>query len=73
MGEYMKANGVPLHVIDEATAWLMRERFDTDAIKEDVNEDDIRSNQCGLLQHIAHSAMCNSIVSFHQKPKVHFN
>ena len=67
MGEYVKANGVPLDVIDKATAWLTKERFDSDAIKEDVKEDDISSKQCGLLQHIAHSAMCNSIVKFLQK------
>ena len=69
MIEYVRTEGVPLSVIERVVNWLNEQGFDTDAVKEDVNEHSLQNQQSSTALHIEYEPLCKHIVVFIDKTK----
>ena len=65
----MKRVDIPQHVIRDTADFLQREHFDTDAVKEDVNEQSVQNKECSLALQIEHAPLPQAILTFIQKAK----
>lgn len=72
MMDYAKSQGVPLRVLRKTAVWLQREGFDSDAVKQDVTEQNVASHQCSIamtLQHADYELMGRAIMAFDDETK----
>ena len=73
MAEYAKSQGVPLSVLKEAARWIQREAFDSDAVKQDVTEENVSRSECSIATAFDGDSqidvMCRSIIAFIEKTK----
>ena len=69
MAEYVKLQGVPHGVIVHLMQWLIDQQFDTDAIKLDFNEDNLKSQNSSISSHIQNDLMHNVMSRFVENTK----
>lgn len=64
MIECMRSKGVPVSVVRRAVTWFQRERFDSDAIQQDVDEQTVKNKESSMACHIDDELLLKSVSEF---------